>query len=214
MRISYGIMMVMVKMSIKSATGGGYKSHLLSNSFKALCLFFCTAVFSAVFFGSVDYIRSADAAKSEAAVNLNINPVLSIRIAKNNVDINELSLAVDPTASGRFKKDDLDVIVSTSNETGYTLTFSDKDTDTAMHHTDTTITTTIPSITANTAESSFPVNAWGYSLEDISSSAQTFNAIPTSSAATTIKTTTAPASEDTTPVTFATKVDTTITAGT
>ena len=44
----------------KSAGGGGYKSKFL----KGFGIFFCTAVFSAVFFGSVDYLGMADATDS------------------------------------------------------------------------------------------------------------------------------------------------------
>ena len=196
----------------QTVLGGGYKSRLL----RAFAIFFCTAVFSAVFFGSVDYIRSADAINSDVSVN--INPVLSMRITKNNTDITELDLAIDPLPAGRFTKDDLTVLISTSNETGYTLTFSDKDTDTAMHHTDTAITATIPSITTNATEANFPTNSWGYSLEPktISGSdntAQTFSTIPANTATATIKTTSAPTNEDATDVTFAAKIDTTIAAG-
>ena len=157
------------------------------------------------------------AAQSDLSVT--IDPVLSIRVMKDNVDTDSLVLSVDPTASGRFIKDDLSVVVNTSNETGYTLTFSDNDDDTAMHHTDSTITNTVPSITTDTDEASFPVNSWGYSLEpkEISGSnntAQVFSPIPLATATTTVKTTATPTAGDSTDITFAAKVDTSVPSGT
>ena len=133
---------------------------------------------------------------------------------KNNTDISNLALDVSPTASGSFVKDDLSVLVSTSNETGYTLTMANNDTDTSLHHVDTNITTAIPSISTSVDESNFPVNSWAYSLGDITSSTQQFSPIPLPTSAATIKTTANPSTEDTTNVTFATKVDTSVPAGT
>ena len=168
------------------------------------------AVAFCIFF-TVSPIVLADSSATDLSITL--DPVISIRVMKNNVDTDNLTLNVDPTASGRFIKDDLSVVVSTSNDTGYTLTFANNDTDNSMHHADSSITTTIPSITTATDEANFPVNSWGYSLGDITSSAQQFSSIPLSTATTTIKTTTTPIAEDSTNVTFAAKVDTSIPAG-
>ena len=195
-------------------------------------MFCITALCSAVFFSSIGF--NADIANNASAkdtsLEVKVNPVLSIRIAKDYndgngyIDITDLDLNISPIAGGRFTKDDLSVLVSTSNDTGYTLTFANNDADNSMHHTDATITTTIPSITAPTGsntitEANFPVNSWAYSLEPktISGSdntAQSFSPIPLSTSAATIKTTTAPTTEDATAVTFAAKVDTSVPAGT
>ncbi|MBQ3309945.1 InlB B-repeat-containing protein [Candidatus Saccharibacteria bacterium] len=169
-----------------------------------------------MFFGSVDYLGMANATTSDLSVTL--DPVISIRVTKNGSDIDNLTLSVDPVASGKFIKDDLSVLVSTSNDTGYTLTMSDNDTDTAMHHLDASITATIPSISTNATEASFPMNSWGYSLEPkvISGSdntTQTFSSIPQATSPAAVKTTTAPTTEDATSVTFAAKVDTSVPAG-
>ena len=147
-------------------------------------------------------------------LSVTLDPVLSIRVVKAGSDINTLTLNVEPTASGRFIKDDLSVLVSTSNETGYTLTMSGNDADTAMHHTESTITATIPSITTSTDEVNFPINSWAYSLGDISSSTQQFSPIPLPTSSATIKTTAAPTTEDSTNVTFAAKINTALPAGT
>ncbi|MBQ3310093.1 hypothetical protein IJG73_01475, partial [Candidatus Saccharibacteria bacterium] len=172
-----------------------------------------------MFFGSIDYIGHTNAANSDVSVD--IGQVLSMRVTKNNADITELNLDVDPLPTGRFIKDHLSVLVSTSNTTGYTLTMADNDTNTALTHTDVTVTDAINSITttpsdpnATTMESNFPTNSWAYGLGDPTSTAQTFFRIPLPSAADTIKTTSAAATDDPTQVTFAAKVDTNLTAGT
>ena len=191
----------------------------LSKIITGFAVFFCTAVFSATFFGSIDYIGRAEAANSD--VNVTLAPVISMRVTKNNSDITTLALDVDPLPSGRFVKDDLSVLVSTSNITGYTLTMANNDDTTALTNTNNTVTdaiasiTTLPTETTNTTtEANFPVNSWGYSLGDITDTNQTFSRIPTSSAADTIKATSTTSTEDATKVTFAAKADTAITAGT
>ena len=180
-----------------------------------------------MFFGSVDYLGLADATDKDLQVNVNVSPVLSLRVEKNGSSISDLVLSLRPLAGGSFIKDDLDVIVSTSNETGYTLTFSDKDTNTNLIHTNTAITdvissiATLPTTTTPTTEANFPVNSWGYSLEPMntgsgstSNTNQSFFRVPISTTPDTIKTASAPVADDTTKVTFAAKVDTNLASGT
>ncbi|MBQ3309917.1 InlB B-repeat-containing protein, partial [Candidatus Saccharibacteria bacterium] len=172
----------------------------------------------------------AAAADGEVNVKVNVASVLDLRVEKSGSVITDLNLSLTPMPGGTFVKDDLDVVVSTSNETGYVLTMADKDTNTTLTMIDPatntptttpTAATTMPSITTlptettnTTTENNFPVNSWGYSLGSISDPAQTFSRIPSSLAADLIKTASNPIADDTTPVTFAAKADNTLTAGT
>ena len=194
---------------------GGYSRKLDKLVFGSL-VFCITAICSAVFFSSIGFGSEvlSDVSAADADLNVEINPVISIRVVKNNADIDTLALDVNPIAAGRFVKDDLSILVSTSNETGYTLTMSDNDNDSSMRHTDNSVTAAIASVSSTGDESNFPVNSWGYSLSDISSATQQFSAIPILTSAATIKTTSDPVTEDQTNVTFAAKVDTSIPAGT
>ena len=190
-----------------------YSNTYIRYIVRAFVAFFSAMLLSAVLFSSLGYIDGAQAETDEVDVQVNVAPVLDLRVEKSGSVINELDLSVTPTSAGAFVKDDLDVIVNTSNPTGYTLTIADKDTDTAMHNTVTTITDTISSLAATATDTTFPANTWGYSIDSIAST-QNFSPIPLSTAADTIKTTDAAATEDITPVTFGVNVDSTLSAGT
>ncbi|MBQ3310135.1 hypothetical protein IJG73_01695, partial [Candidatus Saccharibacteria bacterium] len=166
-----------------------------------------------MFFGSIDYLGLADATDKDLQVNVNVSPILDLRTEKSGSTITELVLSATPNSSGTFVKDNLDVIVNTSNPTGYTLTFANKDTDTALHHTAPTSTDAITSLTATATDTTFPLNTWGYSTGDIAST-QSFSPIPISTAPVVLKATAAPASDDTTTVTFGANIGVNIASGT
>ena len=212
-------------MPIKIAHGGGYKSKksYLQRAIVGFNVFVVTAVCSAVFFSSIG-INSTVNQEAYADSSNPHGSAVSIRVTKNGSDVSSLDLNLSPTATGAFVKDNLSILVSTTNETGYKLDFSSVDDNTAMTHTNTNITATIPSLTTTTNESSFPVNSWGYSLDPITVSGtnntnQSFSPIPTKSNPTILKTTTTPTTSlpnsiDQTDITFAIKADTNIPAGT
>lgn len=191
-----------------------YSNWFIKQVAKGTVAFFSAMILSALLFSSLGYIEYSQAESANTLVQINVAPVLDLRVEKSGAAITELELSVTPTAAGDFAKDDLDVIVNTSNATGYTLTFADKDTDIAMHNTVTTVTDTIASLSTYASEQTFAGNTWGYSTGDISQATQVFSPIPLSTAPANIKTTTAAVTEDTTKVTFATKVDTNIESGT
>ena len=173
---------------------------------------FCTvALLSAVLYSSIGV--SGELNQATFADSSNSTSTISLRVTKNGADITDLNLDLSPTATGAFVKDNLSLLVTTDNATGYKLDFSNTDDDTAMTHTSPATTASIPSITTTTDESSFPVNSWGYSLDAIAG-AQTFSPIPTKSNPTTLKTTTAPTTNDQTDITFAIKADTNMPSGT
>ncbi|MBR3220300.1 hypothetical protein IKF76_00315, partial [Candidatus Saccharibacteria bacterium] len=199
--------------------GGEHKRHLeyiIKKTTLSIGLFCIATILSAVFYSSIGI--SSEVNQSAFADNTGSNSTISLRVTKNGSDVTGLDLNLSPTASGTFARDNLGLLVATDNATGYKLDFSDADDNTAMTHTSSTVTAAIPSITADTDESSFPVNSWGYSLDDIAGN-QTFSPIPASSSPTTLKTTTTPTTSlpngvDQTDITFAVKADTNLPAGT
>ena len=74
----------MSKTRLRSMPRRKNDKSLFVRIFSGFLLFFCTACFSAVFFGSIDYFHSTSAIDTDISVN--VNPVLNIRIAKNNPD--------------------------------------------------------------------------------------------------------------------------------
>ena len=181
-----------------------------------ILVFGFTAIFSAVFFGSIDYIGTVSAADSD--LNVSITPNVALSIVDNNGVENLVSLNITPNATGVFSSASTNVIASTTNETGYTITMSDVDNDTNLVHEDTTITTnnTIPTLASQTNESSFPTNYYGYSFNNTTITGTTdlaYLPIPSLSTPTTLITTDSQGNA-TYPFTIATKVDTSIPAGT
>ena len=199
--------------------GGMYRRNSLQRVLRRVIppvSIFCTvAIISAFIFSFLGVSRETN---QSAFADNNSTSTISLRITKGGSDVTGLDLNLSPTPDGAITKDALNLLVSTDNATGYKLDFSNADDNTAMTHTSSTVTATIPSITADTDENSFPVNSWGYSLDDITG-AQTFSPIPANSAPTTLKTTSTPTTSlpngvDQTDITFAVKADTTLPAGT
>ena len=85
---------------------------------------------------------------SEAVLQLTVPPTASI-------ELNPIS------SSAVFNTTELTVNVATNNMNGYTLTMSVPTTD-LIH--DALANTVIPTLSAASAESSFPANAWGYKV--------------------------------------------------
>ena len=178
---------------------------------------FCAVTLIAAFFYSVIGINGE--IDQDTFANNQSTSTISLRITKNGTDVTSLDLNLSPSPTGSLIKDDLNLLVATDNATGYQLDFSNADDNTALTHTTSTISETIPSITTTTNQSSFPVNSWGYSLDPISAQDQSFSPIPTKSTPTTIKTTTTPTTSlpngvDQTDITFAIKADTNLPSGT
>ena len=150
--------------------------RLIRTVIPTISLFCTVTIISAFIFSFLGVSREVN---QSAFADNNSTSTISLRITKGGSDVTSLDLNLSPTPDGAITKDALNLLVSTDNATGYKLDFSNADDNTAMTHTSSTVTSTIPSITADTDESSFPVNSWGYSLDDITG-AQTFSPIPVS----------------------------------
>ena len=123
------------------------------------------------------------------------------------------SINITPTPSGTFSSTNINLAISTNNNTGYALYFSTADQDNHMHSQNPSNTETIAPVTNSVTEANFPNNSWGYSLSETApTDTTTYQAIPTNSDIA-LKTTSA-ASSDNYNLTFGAKVDTTIPSGT
>ena len=133
-----------------------------------------------------------------------------------------LALAIQPTATGQFGRVSADIVVSTNNYTGYTLTMQ-ASTDTLtrsaqVNNTTYTINPLTQSITCSTETdstctgwtSSLANNEWGYRLSTDSSYSAITSAV---SSAANLKTTSSNSNSDTTTLYFATKLDNNIPTG-
>lgn len=148
--------------------------------------------------------RTENAMAIEAAseIEFEIPLALSVNVA-NKADLN-----FSPQADGQFNKNEVQVLVSTNNKSGYTLTLSNDDDDLNMNHMKSTITQKIVPLTGVKTESEFEVNAWGYSLD-----ATNYQPTPKKSDAVNIRTVDQPINESSTKVSFGAKVDNSMPSG-
>lgn len=115
----------------------------------------------------------------------------------------DANLPIVPTAEGTLESKSFDIIVSTDSRIGYTLSMYNESSDLV----NATTSATIPTLQDDTTKSNFPVNRWGYSLDDT-----TYKPIPADTK-TVLKTTKAPDDEDITTFNLAAKIDATKPAG-
>ena len=135
----------------------------------------------------------------------------SVIAMTTNVPTGTLAIPITPTDSGALGKNELQIRISTNNQTGYTLTMNSETNTTALAHL--TESATIPSTTSPIATpTSLPTNTWGW-VKGAASATTTFSLIPPLSTPHNITITDAPNTSDTTTLTFAANVDYTQTSG-
>ncbi len=172
---------------------------------------------------------SATSADGSSKLSIEIPDSVSLTLSKPVVELN-----VATTPSGAFSSDYTVVNVSTSNYTGYTLNFSDEDSDNNLNRIkvselddDATISTinatNNPSYNPTTGITSgdMRANAWGYSVGSIDNTGaepsyteNNYFAVPVLANAKNIKVTGTTSANDETPVFFGTKLDNSTAAGT
>ena len=156
--------------------------------------------------GSIFFSVGNSSAESKSVdIVAKINSVLAIATNATN---NELLIDIMPTPSGTLVKNQLTVMVSTNNSTGYTLNMNSVSTNTDLiHQSAIGSTPSIPS-TANPylSPAALSADTWGWNL-GAAASTTTFKKIPPSDDSQTIRTTDAPSNtpspDSDTPVTFA-----------
>lgn len=130
------------------------------------------AIFSVVFMLSLfnintfwcPTISSATTGKGNFRVNIEEN--ISVAIESDMTDFE-----ITPTPSGKFSSSNMIVRVYT-NAHGYKLYFSEADASQKSNR-NTPITSIFSALTGETPADSFPINSWGYSIDNT-----TYNAIP------------------------------------
>ena len=188
---------------IKSATGLGVTASTL-------------AIFS---FFAPSIINNTSAESTSTDVYIDVAQTIAISTSVNGVSANSVAVSLDPSDAGAFAKtaSPVDVLVSTNNATGYTLTISSSDDTNTMNHANTAITDTIAPLSVNTgvttddfalAANTQYNNQWGFSYNSSS-----FYPVPTNANPMTIATTSAPSTDSTTAIDFGTRVSTTLPAG-
>ena len=168
-------------------------------------------IFSSALFvaGSAVYLYSptfgSHAAESkEAEVSINIASTLALRTSADSVN---LSANV-----GDFAHDSINVDVTTNSQYGYTLTIEDKDDDSSMIHTNSSISDVVTSeFEGAKTSSTMADNTWGFSLDSTD-----YYHIPVAGNPAALKRTTAVVAGDydRTTVDFGAKVGMSLTAGT
>ena len=144
-------------------------------------------------------------------VNVEVPSRLSITSSKSEINLN-----ATPTPTGKFVWDYTKLTVGTNNETGYTLTMSDKDSDTNLKHVNPGVTATIPTLSGDKTKADFEMNKWGYTLLGAATEVQdstNFSPVPVNTAAVTIGQSTGPVEAVATNVGMAAKVDTNLPSG-
>lgn len=156
---------------------------------------------------------------ANTTINAGVSPVISISTSAT------VNLAIIPTGSGSATSASDTVLVSTNKSNGYTLNLKDADATTSLGASIAAHTGTVAAPTALTTN-----NTWGFRVDDASvytgfgagpTAAETDVAALTSvkwagitAGGADIKTTTAPATNNSTTVWYAAKVDTNIADGT
>ena len=151
------------------------------------------------------------AESAEMQVEVEVPSRISITSSKSEINLN-----ATPTPTGKFVWDYTTLTVGTNNETGYTLTMSDKDGDTNLKHVNPSVTATIPTLSGDKIKADFEMNKWGYTLLRAATEVQdstNFSPVPVNTAAVTIGQSTGPVEAVATNVGMAAKVDTNLPSG-
>lgn len=158
---------------------------------------------------------SADQDTSTSVINGIIGSSITVSSA-GPVDIN-----VTPTAGAVLSSASDTVTVSTNNATGYTLSLEMNGATRTLDNADNAGETIDPHASTPAAPSDLTANTWGFRVDgaadfgagattaesNVATSAHTWAGVPANGSPTTIKTTSAPASAETTPVWYAMKAN-------
>lgn len=116
----------------------------------------CLLVGALLFFTSTSWSPVSAEDSENLTFQLNVQEVLSVSVTTPGTwasgDV------------GDFLRNKVTLQVMSNNIEGFTASMI-AESDTALHHSSKT-GATLPTLTANTARSAFPVNCWGYSLDD------------------------------------------------
>ena len=153
---------------------------------------------------------AVQAEESGSTANLNVESAVAITLPDT------VAIDVTPTPDGTFSSSNVNLSVSTNNNSGYALYFATTGDDNHMHSQNQATTETIAPVSGSVTQATFANNTWGYNLRaasegDANASTQ-YQAVPTSGDAA-LKTTSAP-SNDSYNLTFGAKVNTSIPSGT
>ena len=153
---------------------------------------------------------AVQAEESGSTANLNVESAVAITLPDT------VAIDVTPTPDGTFSSSNVNLSVSTNNNSGYALYFATTGDDNHMHSQNQATTETIAPVSGSVTQAKFANNTWGYNLRAASegdANANTeYQAVPTSGDVA-LKTTSAP-SNDSYNLTFGAKVNTSIPSGT
>ena len=187
-------------MSSKNILGGG---HLLATSGAAFALLTGLMLFPSL-------PTAVQAEESGSTANLNVESAVAITLPDT------VAIDVTPTPDGTFSSSNVNLSVSTNNNSGYALYFATTGDDNHMHSQNQATTETIAPVSGSVTQAKFANNTWGYNLraasEGDANASTEYQAVP-ESGDTAQRTTSAPSS-DNYYLTFGAKVNTSIPSGT
>ena len=153
---------------------------------------------------------AVQAEESGSTANLNVESAVAITLPDT------VAIDVTPTPDGTFSSSNVNLSVSTNNNSGYALYFATTGDDNHMHSQNQATTETIAPVSGSVTQAKFANNTWGYNLraasEGDANASTEYQAVP-KSGDTALRTTSAPSS-DSYNLTFGAKVNTSIPSGT
>lgn len=161
---------------------------------------FAFALLSTAFISSSFSPSSTTSADTSVNLRVTIPEALSISTSNSNV-------VLSPDINGNIASDSTNIIITTSNNNGYTLSISSASEETALVNSSNN-EYKIPTLSSSTTLANFPINTWGYSTDNTN-----FLGLPPLSSSTNLKVAYTAVDNDTTNLTFATRVNAAMGAG-
>ena len=191
-------------MRLRTQTIDNSKGRVLAGTSGAVMVL----VLGAMLFPSLP--TAVQAEESGSTANLNVESAVAITLPDT------VAIDVTPTPDGTFSSSNVNLSVSTNNNSGYALYFATTGDDNHMHSQNQATTETIAPVSGSVTQAKFANNTWGYNLraasEGDANASTEYQAVPESDDAA-LKTTSAP-SNDSYNLTFGAKVNTSIPSGT
>ena len=149
---------------------------------------------------------SAAEQSADSVFNVELQALVTSPVIQDSSGSAVEKINLDVPSTGDFTSDYITIKVGTNNVSGYSLTLASADNSADFIHSSAPEPITdmyiIPTLTTEaTGGASFPMNSWGYRVNDGDDTAK-YVGLPTSSNPTTIKTTDGPSSSSTTKVEF------------
>ena len=128
-------------------------------------LIFAVTLITAYLYSPVIKTNAEESGSVSTSSKLSANIRTSISVSSPQ----DLLLSLTPTPEGTFNSNRINVKTNTNSNTGYGLYLSSIDEQTSLTHLTppSSPSPAIPSISTNTTVSSFPLNSWGYSLDNV-----------------------------------------------